>query len=391
MRSTWAIDDRRDRLAGPPARTRRPLTVHASLIGPSDPEWTRVLSWVRHDFYHLPGFVDFATQWQEPGAPLAFVAIEGDAVFAVPLIVRPIAPDLVGEDGWFDATGPHGYPGPITGPAGTCDDTFIRRAAGALIEVLRERRIMNAFVRCHPLLSPPIDLLRREGDIVERGETVSIDLTRSPEETWSGFRENHRRAITRARRDGYAMRVDVSWERLDEFLAIRDVSMEQHGAAARWRIPREYVTGLQAAIGSRLHLCVVEQDDELAAGAVVTEVDGIVEYHLAATALGHAAESPTKLLIEEVSRWARDRDNRVFHLAGSLHKDDALIHFKHGFSPLRHPVASWQVIADLEAHQRAIAHWEQVVGLQLADGDDGDFFPAYRGPQVPATRGDLPG
>ncbi len=213
---------------------------------------------------------------------------------------------------------------------------------------------MSAFVRCHPLLSPSLDLLRAGGAIVEHGESVSIDLTGSPAESWSAIRENHRRAIVRARRNGYAMRVDESWARLDDFLAIHALAMDAHGAAAHWRIPRDYVMDLRTAVGSQLHLCVVEKDGELAAAALITEVDGIVEYHLAATAADHVAASPTKLLIEEVGRWARDRGNRVFHLAGSLRHDDALIHFKRGFSPLRHPVASWRVVADPGVYERLV-------------------------------------
>ena len=367
--------------------------MRASLIVPDDPAWAGVLAGAHHDFYHLPGFVTFAARWQEPGTPLAFVASEGDAVFAVPLIVRPIPADLAGEEGWFDATGPRGYPGPIAGPAHAGDDAaFVRRAVGAFADILRERRILSAFVRCHPLLSPSLDLLRRGGAIVEHGESVSIDLTGSPAESWSAIRENHRRAIVRARRDGYVMRVDASWARLDEFLAIRDASMEMHGAAARWRLPRDYVTDLKAAIGPRLHLCVVETDGELAGAAIVTEVDGIVEYHLAATASGHIAASPTKLLIDEVSRWARDRGNLVFHLAGSLRHDDALIHFKRGFSPLRHPVASWQVVADPAAYERLVGRRQEHLGPSPDHDSAGSgFFPEYRRPLVQMPSGDEPG
>jgi hypothetical protein len=361
------------------------VAMRADLIAPSDPRWADVLAANRHDLYHLPTFVEFATRWQEPGSPTAFVAREDDAVLFVPLIVRPIPAAIAGEESWFDATGPRGYPGPIGGGGTSWDDDFVERAATALAEALRSRRIVAAFVRCHPLLSPPLDTLRRHGTVVEHGESVSMDLSASPEQTWSGMRENHRRSITRARRDGYAMRIDESWLQLDAFLAAYAQAMERLGAEAHWRITRDYVLDLRAALGSGLHLAVVELRGELAAAALISEVDGIVEYHLAATAPAHATASPTKLLIEAASRWARERGNRVFHLAGSVRQDDALIHFKRGFSRLRHPVSTWRVVADRDAYMRLVAGWGHRGAATTPEADAG-FFPAYRQPLTAEDR-----
>ena len=381
-------------MAGDVVETLRPrVMMRAHLIAPDDPEWTGVLSTIRHDVYHLPGFVEFAARWQEPGTPMAFVASEGDSVFFVPLIIRAIPPDLAGDEQWFDASCPRGYPGPIAGPqAPVQDDVFVARAIGALGDVLREWRIVSAFVRCHPLLSPSLDLLRGGGAIVEHGESVSIDLANTPAEAWGAIRENHRRAIVHARMNGYAMRVDESWARLDDFLVIHALAMDAHGAAAHWRIRRDYVMDLRTAVTPQLHLCVVEKDGELAAAALITEVDGIAEYHLAATAADHVWASPTKLLIEEVGRWARDRGNRVFHLAGSLRHDDGLVHFKRGFSPWRHPVASWRLVADPGAYERLVDRRQEQAGPTAGRvGAGPDFFPEYRRPNSQAATANEPG
>ena len=93
----------------------------------------------------------------------------------------------------------------------------------------------------------------------------------------------------------------------------------------------------------------------------------------------NATASPTKLLIEHVSGWAQERGNRTFHLAGSLRRDDPLIHFKRGFSPLRHTAASWRLIADSEAYGRLVERWALLNGSTSSpDGDGASFFPAYR-------------
>jgi CelD/BcsL family acetyltransferase involved in cellulose biosynthesis len=356
------------------------VTIRADLVAVNDPRWVGALAGIRHDLYHMPAFVEFAARWHEPGTPTAFVASDGNSVFFVPLIVRPIPSTIAGEEEWFDAVGPRGYPGPIAGQVrGRADEAFIGRAVDALAGMLREHRIVTAFVRCHPLLSPPIDTLRQAGTVVEHGESVSIDLTGPAEGTWRAIRENHRRSITSARRDGYLMRIDESWARLDEFLSIYAASMDRLGAAAHWRLSPDYVTDLRVALDPGLHLCVVEKEGELAAAALLSEVDGIVEYHLAGTAPAHVAASPTKLLIEAASRWARERGNRVFHLAGSLRQDDPLIHFKRGFSPLRHTVNSWRIVADRSVYQRLVDRSGRPGGRSGSDvAADSAFFPRYR-------------
>jgi hypothetical protein len=129
---------------------------------------------------------------------------------------------------------------------------------------------------------------------------------------------------------------------------------------------------------------VVELGDELAAAALITEIDGIDGYHLAGTADAHVRASPSKLLITYVRDWAKDRGDRSFHLAGSLRRGDSLSHFKAGFSPLRHSVRSWRLICDPEAYRRLVRAWEARAGVP-ADAPDA-FFPAYRKPGASAPR-----
>jgi Acetyltransferase (GNAT) domain len=354
------------------------VAMRAGLVSPDDPAWAGALSRVRHDLYHLPAFAEFASRWHERGTPMAFVAEEEERTLLVPLIVRPVPQGLSGGVPWLDATGPRGYPGPVVGPAAThLGEGFVDRAIGAMLEVMRAQQIVTAFIRCHPLLSPPLETLRPWGGVQDHGESVSIDLTRAAEEVWRQTRYDHRHSISRARRMGYEVRVDEGWGRIEEFVSVYAATMERVGAARHWRLPSDYFVDLRTAVGPAVHLCVVERDGDLAAAAILTEVDGVVEYHLSGTVSAHLRASPTKLLIEEASRWARDRGNRVLHLAGSLHRDDSLIQFKRGFSPLRHRVASWRLVADPEAYALLIARSAQSPTQPLA-GEDEQFFPRYR-------------
>lgn len=354
--------------------------MRIDFLEPQDPRWPDWLSEMRHDIYHLPPYVRFAARRQEVGEPVAFVANETAHRLLVPLIVLPIAPQLAGDTGLlFDAASPRGYPGPLLRLAhGGDGHDFMERAIRAFRGALRERHIVTAFIRLHPLLALPMATLERAGQVVDHGCSVSIDLSLPPDELWRQTRDNHRRDIHQARRRGYVAHMDDTEHAFKGFTEIYQRSMDRVGAASFWRFSPDYINELREALVGHVHLCVVEIQGELAAAALLTEVDGIVEYHLAATADAHVRASPSKLLIDFARSWARSRGNRCLHLAGSLREGDPLSHFKLGFSPLQHRVLTWRLIADSTLHDTLVERWERIAREQV-DPLDG-YFPAYRRP-----------
>jgi lipopolysaccharide/colanic/teichoic acid biosynthesis glycosyltransferase len=362
--------------AAPPVRSRDRLRT--AFLAPGDPSWEERLLGIRHDVYHLPEYARFASRWHEAGEPVAFVAEEPGCRFFVPLILRPIP--FAGGSGLLDAVSPRGYPGPLLSVDPARDPRgFAQRATHAFVEKLRERGVVSAFLRLHPLLMPPGDPLSDVGTVVTHGQSVSVDLSLTPEELWLQTRQNHRRDIRRTSSAGYTVRIDEDWEWADAFGEAYRQSMDRLGADPFWRLTPAYFTDLRAALGSRLHLCVAEIDGELAAGALFTEVDGLVEYHLAGTADAHVAASPSKLIIDFGRTWARARGDRLLHLAGSLRPDDTLIRFKLGFSPLRHAAASWRIVADPEAY-RSLSGSD--ADAPVSSQGEASFFPAYRRPST---------
>lgn len=338
-----------------------------------------MLADMRHDVFHLAEYQRFASRWEEPGELLAFVAEEPGYRFFVPLIVRPIPVEIAGCEGLFDATSARLYPGPlVSAPIAHGLDGFARRAIEVFLRGMRRRAIVAAFIRLHPLFSPPSDALLRAGPIVDHGDSVSIDLSLASDALWRQTRENHRRDIRAARSKGYGVRIDETWGRLSRFVEIYRQSMDRLGVSAYWRLSAEYFADLQHSLGERVHLCVAELESELAAAALLTDVDGIVGYHLAGTADAHVAASPSKLIIDFARSWARERGKRTLHLAGSLRRGDALNRFKTGFSPLQHPVRSWRVVADATRYGALVERWRSKTGVG-PDSAEG-YFPAYRKP-----------
>ena len=355
-----------------------PDSLRREILRVGSPEWAATLSRLRHDVYHLPDYVDFAARRQVSGEPLAFVAEQGGNLMMVPLIVRPVPPELL-EDATplFDATGPLGYPGPILAlESGRESGDFVDQAVRAFGETLRENMIVAAFIRLHPLLTPSDSRLTSAGAVVEHGSSTAIDLSRSLEQLWSDTNRGHRSRINKARRLGYVARVDDEWTQFAGLVHLYQETMVRLDARPFWHLSADYFADLRASLGDRLFLLVVERDGELASAALFTEVDGIVEYHLSGSAQAFLRDSPSKLLIDFARGWARDRGNRILHLAGSLRPDDSLAQFKAGFSPLTFPVRSWRLITDPIAYGRIVDRWERLHEAAI-DPPEG-YFPGFR-------------
>jgi hypothetical protein len=361
--------------------------MHAGFLTLDAPRWTEVLAKLRHDFHHLPGYVVLTAE-QEHGAAIAFLAEDGQQRFLMPLILRPIDPELTNGERFFDVTCPYGYPGPLVSHGAAGD--FVERAIAALVEGLNERGVIAAFSRLHPLLPLPMAPFDHIGQLVQHGETVSIDLTRTEEEMWRHVRPNHRRDINQARRNGHTARVDETWEHFDAFVAIYHQTMQRLGAQDFYHFSRDDLLRLRSILGAHLHLAIVEIDGQVAGAGLVTETCGIMQNHLSGTRTEFLDASPEKLRLDFMRKWGKVRGNRVFHLGGGLGgRPDALFHFKAGFSDCRHPFWTWRLVTNPSVYGQAVATWQDRFGIP-ADDLTG-FFPAYRKPVAPGAVGDEDG
>lgn len=344
------------------AAPRPPLA--GRLIATDDPAWTDLLARVRHDFHHLPAYAELCAA-DAGDRPVAAHVSDGERSLLLPLVLR-----RCGEAA--DAASPYGYPGPL---ATDRDPAFLRMAMATVRETLHARGIVSAFIRMHPILNPGTTAAL--GTLVEHGDTVGIDLTRSPEEIWRRMRSNHRRDITRARRDGWAARVDPDWTHYRRFQRLYRATMDRLSAADHYLFDGSYFDGLRAALGDRMRLWVVERDGVLAAAALFVTTGDLVDYHLSGFDPEVPCVQPTKLLIHAAALAGRDAGARVLLLGGGLGaRDDSLLHFKAGFSPDRYRFRTLRMVLDTAAYAALVRARDP----RLDPRDTRSYFPLYRAP-----------
>lgn len=357
--------------------------MRCQFLQPDSREWSDFLAKSTHDFYHFPSYLSLSARDRlsapnADGEPRAFLAEDesGNAFFTT-LVLRPI-PQKDTTDWLFDGISPYGYATPLVVHGGQDRvEPFLIRAINELKHGLRDRGIVSAFFRLHPLIDLPLDPLRATGCLVQHGQTVHIDLTLPQEELWHQTRAGHRSEINRAKRNGFTVAIDPNWSDFDEFFRAYTDTMHRVGASDSYFFSRDYFWELKAALGDAVHLCICRKGDDVACGGLFTESCGIVQYHLSGTISEYHSQYPTKVMLDFVRTWAKERGNRALHLGGGFGgSEDSLFAFKAGFSHLRSPFYTWRLIADEQAYQSLCHRWEARTG-RLASTIDG-FFPAYR-------------
>lgn len=310
----------------------------AALLEPDDAAWAEALARIGHDVYHLPEYVRLDAGLAG-GTPAAFRYDDAGRVLLLPLVLR----DVPGTD-LRDATSPYGYPGPVS-DAPPEDTGFWSSACRALTRTLNAEGVITAFVRSHPLLPAPTDVLAGAGTLVAHGETVAVDLTLTPDEIWSQTHRSHRNQINKARRAGVTVTFD-DWALFDEWIGTYHATMRRVGATAFYFFDAVYFHRLRAALGEHVHLAVATLDGEVLGGNLFFAYGGIMHTHLQSTRDG-AVYYADKLLYHEVREWGRERGNGIYHLGGGLGGSaDSLFRYKAAFAAGRHAFHTWRVVTD---------------------------------------------
>jgi hypothetical protein len=335
-------------------------------LSTTDPRWEALLDEVPHDVYHLPQYVEVSATYED-AEPAAFLIRQGSCFCLIPLLIRRLPAVLRAPPDWRDAKSPYGYAAPLF----RGDPCWIDKALLAFTRECQARNVISVFSSMHPLLTVPDDF-GRYGQLVKHSETVYVDLNLTEAELWSQTRERFRSYITRLYRAGFQVRFD-DWSAYGDFASIYEQTMDRLHADQFYRFPEQYFHDLRVALGPRLHFCsVFDASGEIACGALLTETQGIVQYHLSGTADRFFGDAPSKLMLHEASLWAKRNGYQVLHLGGGRrNRADSLFHFKAGFSPLRADFLTYHLVCD----ETKYAYLCRQVGAELPDKD---YFPQYR-------------
>jgi Acetyltransferase (GNAT) domain len=354
------------------------------IMSPTDLRWQQYLNTVKHDFYHLPGYL--ALEAKRCEALAEAISIEdGEKSFFLPYLIRDChkISDEVGFDTSeiYDVVSPYGYSGMLFGNSAP-DPNFIKQCWMATHQHWRSRNICSAFLRLHPILNQDLDLSITEIDsnaVSNRSDVVICDLQQPLDRLWRQFRQSHRTKINKLQRTGFVVRIVPIDPYLDKFIDIYHETMDRVNASASYLFAKNYFESLSHSLGDRLFLVIVEHEHKIAAACLLTEFSGIVQYHLGGTKTEFLKQSPKTFLFNYAIEWAKKRGNNYLNLGGGLGgRNDSLYHFKSGFSKQHKTFATISTIVDRERYEYLLNSRSKILNIPTAELSDSAYFPAYR-------------
>jgi hypothetical protein len=372
-----------------------PGSASIRVIRATSPEWDRWLDRAAHDVFHTAAYHRFS---QERGEGEAFLAVYGrpEKFLAFPYLLRRVAECEGLEDSlWYDISSVYGYPGPVASGVGS-DESFLRCAWNALVDLWRQQQAVTVFSRFHPLLenhlwlsgmSPADASMLLTGELYESnnvglvatGETVTIDLQLPESEIVRDYQKILRQEIAGGRRLGLRTEEDVAGGSLEEFAALYHLTMSRNRASAEYFFTEGYFRDFCRALHPHVHVMVTRQGTDIAAAGLFLEYQGFVHAHLAGTNERFRALSPLKVLLDDVRRWGAARGNHSFHLGGGRGgRDDSLLAFKRRFSRRRHQFVTGRWILDAGAFRSLCERRLEYLRRANQESEASDFFPLYR-------------
>ncbi|KOP26758.1 FemAB family protein [Hapalosiphon sp. MRB220] len=351
------------------------------IIDLSNPLWKQNLQELRHDVYHLPEYVYMESK-RTNTIPEAILLTEGENKFFVPYLLRECNDIMFAEmvkPEIFDIVSPYGYPGILLSESAYLAPEFLKSAMNEFISTLRDKNICSAFLRLHPIFNEGLNEIYASNICYVTGETICVNLNLSHEEIWAQTRSDHRKDINRQKRSGLTARM-VSFDKyFDEFIVIYNQTMERVGARQLYYFGREYFRYLLNNLGTKLHLGIVELENQITCACLFTECCGIVQSYLSGTKNEFLKLSPDKLLFDYVRYWAKERGNEVFHMGGGYGgTKDGVYNFKAGFSKERRTFLTLRLITDEEKYHHLIDLRAKYLNTDSETLLNSKFFPAYR-------------
>lgn len=320
-----------------------------------------------YDFYHCNSY---NTQEKSGEGFLFVVEDEQNDFIAFPLIKR-----LIEGTPYFDCTSVYGYAGPIS-------SRTIEQLAPALVQTfqeellayLKEQNCVSAFSRLHPIIEQT-GYLQNLGKVLSLNKTVAIDLSLPLDEQRKKYRKSTKSEINQLRNRGFSVKQAVTKQEIDEFIAIYTETMQRVSASKYYFFDEEYFRNFLHAEDFSPILLLAYQEEEIAAGAIFTLTNNVMQYHLAGTKEQYIKQTPMKLILDEARILGTNRGQKYLHLGGGVggSDDDSLFRFKSGFSDMNFVYKVWQLVVNEEVY-------DQLVKCKAAEKElNGTYFPLYRG------------
>lgn len=274
---------------------------------------------------------------------------------------------------YYDLTTPYGYGGPIA-VTKTEDKKKLDESLKNFFEEYRDYALKNKyvceFIRFHPVFG------NRKSfngifDIEYLNDVVIVDLSKDIDEIWKGIRETYRYQIRKSLKGGRKIEITDKPPRkdIDNFIKIYYETMDKNEVSKKYYVPEDFIDS-HFDLFKSIFIKAWHGEKVIGAGIFIYW-NKIVHYHFSGTAANQRESNPSKLIIWEAIKWAKENNFILLHLGGGRGKNDTLFDFKRGFSKITMPFYIGRIMFDKKTY-------DELTTLNPALDASGNYFPSYR-------------
>lgn len=331
------------------------------IIENASPKWNEIIKQAEtYDFHHTAFFHKIDNKFR---SVLLYFSSEENFI-ALPIVLRPIE-----NTPYWDVTSVYGYSGPVykfQSPAEK--DALINFFKNTFIRFCEEFGVISVFARLHPVLSQR-KILDGMGQILDLNRTVGISLNMAPEDQRKVYRKSLKSELNQLRRKELMVVTAYDHGEIDAFIKIYYETMDRVNASQDYYFSQDYFYQFLQNRDFEAKLLVCKERNNVIAGAIFTNSEKIIQYHLAGTSSEYIKIAPMKLIIDEARLWGNQTAAGTLHLGGGVggSDEDSLFRFKSAFSDQYMQFSVWRFIVNKEVYG------------ELSQGKEmSNYFPLYR-------------
>ena len=314
-----------------PAVTDSPFAVWDAADPKGYENWVSLWeSWPGREVYAHPNYVRLFSNEASRALCGAWRSARGCVLY--PFLLRDLAAEPFCGEGLCracDIVTPYGYGGPFRWGVGD-PDGLANLFWSAFSEWATRQPIVSEFVRFTLF---PEDVLYYPGEREEKLTNVVRSLDIDGERIWMDYEHKVRKNVNKARRSGVRVEIDLSSERLDEFLKIYSGTMDRRQADKGYCFPRRFFESLRDGLpGQFAYFHVIHEGKVVSTELVLVSAESVYSF-LGGTDGGAFDLRPNDLLKHEIILWAKGYGKRRFVLGGGNLPEDGIFRHKKSFSP----------------------------------------------------------
>lgn len=287
-------------------------------------EWDDiVMSFPEYDIYYLSGYTK-AFHIHGDGDP-TLLYYEADGLRAIYVYMR--RPTAI--KGIYDSITPYGYGGVLF--KGDTSETNRQAFWEAYLEKMAEERIVDNFVRYHPVIRNA-GPMRPISNVIDLGKTIAMNLV-SPELIWENIHSKNRNMIRKAEKNGIVIEHGQGMDLFDKFIEIYNATMDKDHAEEYYYFKRPFYESIHNDLRNNYEMFYAMLDGEIIAMSIMLFGNRQMHYHLSGSVLEYRNLAPSNLLLYKAAAWGCEQGFKTFHLGGGVGSgEDNLYKFKAAFN-----------------------------------------------------------